>query len=288
MGSHMPTDIEYVRQFRGRRGAVYDVQMRSIASSNKIRTMYGSYFRRGGSPPPPALARISITNSLTFASRVRVRLMKEIAKRHKLANSDLNVFVTSYEPRPVLKVKDKKGPVSTFTFCEAMQRFSHHFTQDFLVNMTRFAHVQIARDDLTPFFLVLSPDLLKGPIPLSATPDKAPSAPPQTTPVQSTSSSAASDSIPALTSTGSSARKRKTNPAAKGASGFHLVSKRGKAPLRGRGVPNKRGSSRKTIQPEQMEIETGSQDEEETTNESIIPIDFSAAIDAQSLVLTED
>lgn len=279
MGPHMPTDIVYVRQFRGRRGAVYDIEMRTVASSSKIRSTYGSYFRRGGTPPPPALSRISITNSLTFASRVRVRLLKEIAKRHKLANSDLSVFVTSYDPRPVLKIKDKKGPVSTFGFCEAMQRFSHHFTQEFLVNMTRFANVQIARDDLTPLFLVLSQDLLKGPLPLCATPDKPTSPLSQATPVQSTSTQAASGVSPSWSSV---TAKKRTNPAAKGSSGI-VPSKRGKAPVRARGSQQRRGQARKTVP---MEVDPlASNDEDTTADESIIPIDFSTAIDAQ---MTED
>jgi len=85
--------------------------------------------------------------------------MKEIAKRHSESNPGLQCFVTNYLPRPTLKLKEK-GPMKTFGYVEAIRRFGHHLSHDFLTTQSKFAKTNVSVDDLLPTFLVLSPDLL--------------------------------------------------------------------------------------------------------------------------------
>jgi len=108
---------------------------------------------------PAVLEGVSITNSLTFASRIRVTIMKEMAKRHSEANPGLQCFVTNYLPRPTLKLRDK-GTIKSFTYVDAVKRFGHHLSNTFLGAQTRFAKTNMPVDKLLPTFLVLSPDLL--------------------------------------------------------------------------------------------------------------------------------
>ena len=62
-------------------------------------------------------------------------------------------------------------PLSYF----APQRFSHHLTQDFLADCSRFARTNLSLDSLQPTFLVLSPDFIQTHNPL--TPERSNPAP---------------------------------------------------------------------------------------------------------------
>lgn len=260
-----------MRQFRGKRGAIYDVEMSSVASSNRIRNAYGMFFRRGSRGPPPELAKISITNSLTYPSRVRVRVLKEIAKKHKAANPDLQVFVTNYLPRPALKLKEKKGPMLTFTYCEAVQKFSHHLGPEFLANTTKYANVFVPREELTAHFIVLTPDLLHG----------AGFTPPSPSEAQFPSTSRSSQRRPERSvSPGAS----ETTPVVSGKKrrvSTLIGSSDAAFPKKGRSVKvgskGKKGRPPRNPAPELMEVASGgeNEDESEGIDNSIPPIDFS-------------
>lgn len=198
--------------------------------------------------------------------------MKEVAKQHKIANPDMQVFVTNYLPRPTLKLRDKKGPMSTFTFCEAMQRFSHHLSVDFLTATARFANVHIPREDLAPTFLLLSADLLRS---ANLTPNSPSEGPPPPTSRGTPLSGQVSPSP------GTSSSRLSTNSKKRRAANPRPV-----FPKRGRSVrlppsfpasfKGKGRGKRSQVQPltEAMEVPT-SGDEEQAEPESIVPIDFS-------------
>lgn len=148
-----------MRQYRGRE-TVYDVELVTATLARSLRNNYGKFWRKGSrSPMPDILKGISVANSLTFASRVRVRILKEICRRHLEANPGMTMFVTNYLPRPTLRLKDK-GPIQTFHYADAVRRFSHHLSETFLTTLTRFARTNISPDQLKPLFLVLNADLL--------------------------------------------------------------------------------------------------------------------------------
>lgn len=263
----------HVRQFRGKRGAIYDVEMGSIASSNRIRNAYGAFYRRGSQGPPPGLSKVSISNSLTYASRVRVRMLKEIAKKHRIANPDMQIFVTSYLPRPTLKMRDKKGPMSTFTFCEAVQRFSQHFTPEFLVATAKFANVHIPREDLAGFFVLLSPDLLQGAHSIPTSPSDG--LPPSTSKgIQAPTASPLPGSSTVTTGGSSSSKKRRAS--------LSLATPRPDLSKKGRTfkVPPARGKGKgknvrvRPLSETQAPTDATSEDDVEETM-TITPMDFS-------------
>jgi hypothetical protein len=153
--------IVYVRQYRGSK-TVYDVEMSSVSESRAIRDGFGQFWRKkSGKRLPDELKGITIANATTFDTRVRVRMLKELCRRHSAANPDLHCFVTNYYARPELKIKERKGPISSFTYTNAVIRLSHHLTPELLSELTAYAQTAIPLDEINDRFMVLGPDLVK-------------------------------------------------------------------------------------------------------------------------------
>jgi len=136
------------------------------ADSQEIRDAFGLFWRKkSGKQMPAELKGISLSNVTTFPTRVRVRLLKEICRRHQAANPHLSCFVTNYLPRPELKIRDKKGPMLSLTYSEAVLQMSHHLTTEFLTELSKFARTNLPEVEVRDRFLVLSPDFINPPSP---------------------------------------------------------------------------------------------------------------------------
>jgi hypothetical protein len=145
----LPTNIKYVRQYRGNK-TVYDMEMPSKFEARAVRDAFSLFWRKNsGRRLPEELKGITISNVTTFATRVRVRLLKELCRRHQAANPHLSCFVTNYMPRPDLKIRNKKGPMVTLSYTKAVTSLSHHLTPEFLADLCRFARTNIPEDELT-------------------------------------------------------------------------------------------------------------------------------------------
>lgn len=149
--------------------------MASVAASEQIRSAYGVFWKKpkhGETRPPipPVLANVSLTISHTFATRMRVRLMKQMAKLHQAANPEFSVFVTNFLPRPTLKIRHPGGRVDSYTFVESIKRLGHHLSKEFLIGEADYAKSNISPENLVPYFLVLSPDLIQPPQPPTPVP----------------------------------------------------------------------------------------------------------------------
>lgn len=163
MGNKLPTDVVHVRQYKSKTGSTYDVEMGSVNSSNQVRRAYGSYWASSSKKAiPPALNNISISISHTPATRIRVRMMKEMVKRHLAANPDSNLkmFVNNYEPRPVIKLKAQKSAMKTYSFVEAVQSFGHLLSPEFLTATTKAAIGAVSKSKVVSTFLLLNPDFV--------------------------------------------------------------------------------------------------------------------------------
>ncbi len=160
IGHNLPTNVKLVRQYRARK-VIYDVEMHSVADSQAIRDAYGLFFRRkSGRRLPDGLRGLSVSNVTTFSTRVRVRLLKEVCQRHQAANPSLSCFVTGYLPRPELKIRDRKGPLLSYSYTKTVEKLSHHLTLEFLKDLYKFARTNLPEDEVTERFLVLTSDLL--------------------------------------------------------------------------------------------------------------------------------
>ncbi len=157
----LPSNFVYIRQYKGKK-PIYDVEMSSVSESRAIRDGFGQFWRKkSGKRLPDALKGVTIANSTTFPTRVRVRLLKEIARRHSIANPELTCFVTNYYPRPELKIRSRKSPMVTLTYSEAIVRLPQHLSTDFLIELYEYAKSVLPDEEIVERFLVLSPDLLK-------------------------------------------------------------------------------------------------------------------------------
>jgi hypothetical protein len=157
----LPQEFAHIRQYRGKK-AIYDVEMPSVSDSQAIQDAFGQFWRKkSGRRLPDSLKGITIANCTTFPTRVRVRMLKELARKHSIANPELSCFVTNYFPRPELKIRNKKAPMVTMTYSDAVVRLSHHLTTDFLVELYQYTKSTLPDEEIVKRFLVLSPDLLK-------------------------------------------------------------------------------------------------------------------------------
>jgi hypothetical protein len=91
-----------------------------------------------------------------------MRLLKELCRRHQAANPNLSCFVTSYLARPELKIRDRRGMVTSLSYTKAIQQLSHHLTHSFLLDLYQFAKTNLPEAEIVERFLVLTPDLLLG------------------------------------------------------------------------------------------------------------------------------
>jgi len=161
----LPTSIKFVRQYKARK-VIYDVEMYSVGASQAIRDAFGLFWRKkSGKRLPPELKGISFTNATTFPTRVRLRLLKELCRRHQLLNPNLSCYVTSYLARPELKIRDRRGMVTSLTYVQAVQQLPHHFTLSFLRDLYQYARTNLPEKEVIERFLILTPDLLLGTVP---------------------------------------------------------------------------------------------------------------------------
>jgi hypothetical protein len=136
--------------------------MASASESRAIRDGFGAFWRKkSGKRLPEGLKGITISNSTTFPTRVRVRLLKELARKHSIANPELTCFVTSYYPRPELKIRSRRSPMVTMNYTDAITKLSHHLSTEFLIELYEYAKSVLPDEEIVERFIVLSPDLLK-------------------------------------------------------------------------------------------------------------------------------
>jgi len=133
-----------------------------VSESRAIRDSFGAFWRKkSGKRLPEGLKGITIANSTTFPTRVRVRLLKELARKHSLANPELTCFVTSYYPRPELKIRSRRSPMVTMNYTDAITKLSHHLSLEFLTELYEYARSVLPDEEIVERFMILSPDLLK-------------------------------------------------------------------------------------------------------------------------------
>ena len=62
------------------------------------------------------LGKVDIANSVTLATRVQADIMRvTAADQNEKANGKLEMFVSAYNSRPVIHVKERQGKRSTMT-----------------------------------------------------------------------------------------------------------------------------------------------------------------------------
>lgn len=137
--------------------------MYTAGASQAVRDAFGLFWRKkSGKRLPPELKGVSFTNATTFSTRVRLRVLKELSRRHQLANPNISCYVTNYLARPELKIRDRRGMVTSLSYIQAVQQLPHHLTLSFLRDLYQYARTNLPEREVIERFLILTPDLLLG------------------------------------------------------------------------------------------------------------------------------
>jgi hypothetical protein len=84
--------------------------------------------------------------------------------------------VTNYLSRPELKIRERRGPLNSYTYSKAIQKFPQHLSLEFLRDLYLFAKTNLPEREVMERFLVLTPDLFDVPPTQPSHPDLEPMA----------------------------------------------------------------------------------------------------------------
>ena len=139
----------------------YNVEMEETSDAALIRSKFGRFFSGGKDARPPNLSQISIQNSVTKGTRIRISILKLIAKKYESSNPEGKAHVIGYTSRPTLRItppptaKDKRA--RSYTYIEAIKKFPIVFSEDEIAAITKRAHASFPHQ-LRSTFGVLSDD----------------------------------------------------------------------------------------------------------------------------------
>jgi hypothetical protein len=142
---------------------VYNVKMASVQDARQVRKKFGAFFKGGEDHRPPHLKSLSIANRVTPDTKIRISLMKLLAKKYKDSNPGSKAQVIGYESRPLLKIIPPQGAsdrrVRTFNYVEAVTTLPFRFTPAELAPITRRLNPRLS-GQVKAVFIVLSDDSL--------------------------------------------------------------------------------------------------------------------------------
>ena len=121
--------IQFVNAIRGARGEargevpVCEAKMKEKEWAVKIRREFGKLKKDG-----KIEGRLFIANSVTLATRVRLEVLKAIARKCSSPREDMHVV--AFTSRPLLQVKPKDGgQMTTLTFVDAIARMGRRMSE---------------------------------------------------------------------------------------------------------------------------------------------------------------
>jgi hypothetical protein len=106
-----------------------EVKLDKVEHAVAIRKAFAE--KRKGAKMTGCLERIFISNSINVGTRVRIEILKAIAKR--ITNDKDLAYVASFISRPVLHIRDKSSknskPQKSYTFIDAVKQFGSRLKQ---------------------------------------------------------------------------------------------------------------------------------------------------------------
>ena len=165
MGRALP--IIFVRNSTARHKdaeVTYSIQMKRVEDSKAIRTKFGSYFLSGRDERPDNLKPYSIKNFVTPETRIRISILKLLAKRYRESNPGSKVKVIGYQPRPMIKIVPAASATDTrimqFNYVEAVRKLPCTFSQADLDPIIRRINPNLL-GQIRSIFIVISDDQYK-------------------------------------------------------------------------------------------------------------------------------
>ena len=142
----------------------YSVKMSDVRDSKAIRDKFGSFFLGRDDKRPDALKHINIKNRVTPETRIRIDILKLLAKRYRDSNPGARVQVISYDPRPSIKIVPAAGAsdrrTKHFNYVEAVRKLPSNFSSAEITPILRRVNPEL-HGRIASIFIVLSDDLFK-------------------------------------------------------------------------------------------------------------------------------
>ena len=104
-----------------------NVRLSSVEASKAIRDAFSGFFRGGANSPtrPPGLKGIDIRNKVTFESRIRVAILKQLGLNYQASNPGASFKARGFDSRPQLVIVPPSSAsdtrVRTMFFMEAIR-----------------------------------------------------------------------------------------------------------------------------------------------------------------------
>jgi hypothetical protein len=148
--------IGFVNQGKsnGREIPMVEVKMESVEAATNIRKAFAEKRKEGDGT---TLGRLYIANSVTLSTRVRIEIMKAIAK--KLSSKSESAHVAAFSSRPILHVRSTKAGEDqnpkAFTFTDSVIRYGSVVVQGDLAEAYKKAGTAF-RGQIEQHFVVLN------------------------------------------------------------------------------------------------------------------------------------
>ena len=120
-----------------------NVRMSSVEASKAIRDAFSGLFRGGANSPtrPPGLKGVDIRNKVTFESRVRVAILKQLCLNYQASNPGASFKVRGFESRPQIVIIPASSAsdtrVRTMFYMDAIRTLPVNLSDDNLVAIYR-------------------------------------------------------------------------------------------------------------------------------------------------------
>ena len=142
--------------------SVLNVRMNSVHTSERIRDVWSGFFRRANPAPLPGNYKgISVRNTVTLATRIRIRILQQFANNYVASNPGGSAKVRGYESRPLLTTIPPRGSPSpyqrTFNFIQACTTLPAMFSDDGLAQIFQIVGTHF-KSELRSVFIVLRDD----------------------------------------------------------------------------------------------------------------------------------
>ena len=140
---------------------VYNVKLDSVAASQRIRDLYSGFFRKEKPIKLPIELRgVSVKNKVTLDTRVRIRIMQELAANYQAANPGSVATVRGFDPRPTMMITPARGSSDrprVFNFIDAATKLKAVFSDDSLAKIFQVIGTN-HQGELQSVFIVLNDD----------------------------------------------------------------------------------------------------------------------------------
>ena len=140
---------------------VLNVRLNSSAVSSRIRELYSGFFRKENPISLPSHFRgISFRNKVTLATRIRLRILRELGNIFVASNPGSSFKVQGFDPRPVLITIPARGSDDrqrSYNFVEAVTTLPASFSDEALAAIFQIVGTHF-EGELKSLFIVINDD----------------------------------------------------------------------------------------------------------------------------------